>query len=178
MTTTLPNDGLLKAARILTAIFMVLTAIGAVALIVAIPVVLLGQSHIADAMLPTADSALGGVLGALMIVLLCGSAIMALAFAFLRLLRQLIGTVGEGDPFIFENAVRLRTMGWIAVIVELTKIPAGAMAIFLAGQFETDHMQLDIDFSLTGILLALVLFILARVFRHGATMREDLEGTV
>src|SRR3546814_4918055 len=94
----------------------------------------------------------------------------------MRLLRQLIGTVGEGDPFIFENAVRLRKMGWIAVIVELTKIPAGAMAIFLVGQFETDRMQLDIDFSLTGILLALVLFILARVFRHGAAMREDLRS--
>ena len=29
-----------------------------------------------------------------------------------------------------------------------------------------------------GILLVLILFILARVFRHGAAMREDLEGTV
>ncbi len=26
--------------------------------------------------------------------------------------------------------------------------------------------------------LALLLFILARVFRHGAAMRDDLEGTV
>ena len=33
-------------------------------------------------------------------------------------------------------------------------------------------------FSLSGILMVLVLFILARVFRHGAAMREDLEGTV
>ena len=32
--------------------------------------------------------------------------------------------------------------------------------------------------DLTGFLIVLVLFILARVFRHGAAMREDLEGTV
>ena len=30
----------------------------------------------------------------------------------------------------------------------------------------------------TGLLLAIVLFILARIFRHGVEMREDLEGTV
>jgi hypothetical protein len=38
----------------------------------------------------------------------------------------------------------------------------------------------DFDFgvSLGGLLLALTLFILARVFRQGAAMREDLEGTV
>src|SRR3546814_13834954 len=94
----------------------------------------------------------------------------------MRLLRQLIGTVGEGDPFIFENAVRLRKMGWIAVIVELTKIPAGAMTIFLVGQFETDQMQIDIDFSLTGTLLALVLSILASVFRHGAEWKSVVLG--
>jgi len=178
MTTSLSNDRLLKAARILTTIFMVLTAIACVGLVVAMPVVLLSQSHVAEIMLPTANSSLGGVLGAIMIVLLCGAAIMALAFSFLRLLRQMINTVGEGDPFILENAERLHKMGWIAVSVELAKIPAGAMVIFLASQLETDKLQVDLEFSFTGLLVALVLFILARVFRRGAEMREDLEGTV
>jgi hypothetical protein len=38
----------------------------------------------------------------------------------------------------------------------------------------------DVDFGLSfgGVLLALVLFILARVFRKGAEMRAELEGTV
>ena len=45
-------------------------------------------------------------------------------------------------------------------------------------QFPHEELTADIEFSLTGVLLALVLFILARVFRHGAAMREDLEGTV
>jgi hypothetical protein len=31
---------------------------------------------------------------------------------------------------------------------------------------------------LSGLLLVLVLFILARVFRVGAAMRDDLEGTI
>lgn len=33
-------------------------------------------------------------------------------------------------------------------------------------------------FDLGGIILAITLFILARVFRQGAAMRNDLEGTV
>ena len=43
-----------------------------------------------------------------------------------------------------------------------------------------DKLKIDTDFGFDGggILLILILFILARVFRHGAAMREDLEGTV
>ena len=37
-------------------------------------------------------------------------------------------------------------------------------------------MEASFDFG--GLILILTLFILARVFRHGAAMREDLEGTV
>jgi hypothetical protein len=37
-------------------------------------------------------------------------------------------------------------------------------------------MDAGIDFG--GVLTALLLFILARVFREGAAMRKDLEGTV
>ena len=40
--------------------------------------------------------------------------------------------------------------------------------------------DIDVDVGLDGggILLILVLFILARVFRQGSAMREELEGTV
>ena len=37
---------------------------------------------------------------------------------------------------------------------------------------------MDTHMSLTGLAVGLVLFILARVFRQGAAMRADLEGTV
>ena len=41
------------------------------------------------------------------------------------------------------------------------------------------HMSFDDGgFDMTALLLTVILFILARVFRHGAAMREDLEGTV
>ena len=39
-------------------------------------------------------------------------------------------------------------------------------------------MEVTADVSANGLLLVLVLFILARVFKTGAQMRDDLEGTV
>lgn len=178
MTHSLPNDGLLKAARILTTIFIVLLAIAFVGLAIAVPVAFFSQSHIVEIMQPDATSTVGGVLGGLSLVLVCGMGFMALGVTFLRKLRQIIDSVGDGDPFVAENADRLTRMGWIAVAVELLKFPAGAAAIFVASQVEAGKLDFNIEFSLTGILIALVLFILARVFRHGAEMREDLEGTV
>lgn len=178
MTETLPNDGLLKAARILTTIFQVLLGAFFIGLIVLAPVVLLSQSHIADEMLPDAVISVGTVAVFLALVILLIAATVGLAFVFLRALKQMINSVGDGDPFIAENADRLRRMAWIVVIIECIKIPAGAIATFIAKQVKEDLYTLDIEFSLTGIFVALVLFILARVFRHGAAMRADLEGTV
>ena len=43
---------------------------------------------------------------------------------------------------------------------------------------ENADITIDAGLDIEGILLALILFILARVFRHGARMRDDLEGTV
>ena len=42
----------------------------------------------------------------------------------------------------------------------------------------TKDVHFKAEMPLSGLFLALVLFILARVFREGTRMREDLEGTV
>ena len=99
-----------------------------------------------------------------------------LGYFFIRHLRRIIDSVADGDPFIPDNALRLNRMGWLAVAVQFIAIPAGALAGWIA---YTGHVRyIDIGFSLGGILLALILFVLARVFRKGAEMRDELEGTV
>lgn len=178
MPTPLPNDGLLRAARLLTGFFQIVLAIAFAALLIAIPALLLSQEHIADEMLVTATASTDTVAASVAGVLLLGAAMIALGYVFLRVLKQIINSVGEGDPFILENAERLRKMGWIAVMVELLKLPAHAIAAFIATQVKEDTFTIDLDLSFTGLLIALVLCILARVFRHGAAMRADLEGTV
>lgn len=102
-----------------------------------------------------------------------------LGFFFFRHLYRIVGTVGEGDPFIPDNAQRLSAMGWIVVAVHLLAIPLFAIAAWIAKLAkESAEVHVDGGIDPTGILLALILFILARVFREGTRMREELEGTV
>jgi Protein of unknown function (DUF2975) len=88
--------------------------------------------------------------------------------------------VGEGEPFRPENAERLSRMGWIAVIVQLVILPVAALAAWMAPYLDKVDADIHVNGGLDGgsILLTLILFILARVFREGTRMREELEGTV
>lgn len=87
---------------------------------------------------------------------------------FLRILWQIVGSVGTGSPFDGVNADRLTRMGWLALLLTVTS---------LVQKTVVDQSETLFDPS-GGLLLALTLFILARVFRQGTAMREDLEGTV
>lgn len=178
MSDTLPNDGLLKAGRLLTSFLMILLGLVAAVLVVVIPFILFSQSHVADAMVQGATASLPLAQAAIIAVLVVGIILLLLGFHFLQLLKRIINSVGEGDPFIPVNAERLTRMGWVIVAIEVLKLPVIAIAHFLATQFKPEDVQVDLEFSLTGLLFGLVLFILARVFRHGAAMRDDLTGTV
>ena len=92
------------------------------------------------------------------------------------LLRRIVDSVALGDPFIDENALRLRRMGWLTILAQLVTIPAAMVARWVEEVLKGADLQFGL--SLGGVLLTLVLFILARVFARGAAMRDDLEGTV
>jgi len=173
-----PKDPLLAAGKVMTVLLMAMTGLVSVFLLALIPFMLFNQADFA-ATIELADGAsVGTALAASIILLIIASAITAMAFHFFQLLGRLIDTVGQDDPFTAENAQRLSRMGWIALIFQIATVPIGALVIFLANNVPADNLAIDYDFSLTGLLLAVVLFILARIFRHGAAMRDDLEGTV
>ena len=96
-------------------------------------------------------------------------------------MRGIVHSVDGGDPFEPENANRLSRMGWLMVGGYALGLVLGALATWIkavggdAGKLE---IEANMDLGGGGILLILTLFILARVFRHGAAMREELEGTV
>ena len=73
---------------------------------------------------------------------------------------------------------RLSRTGWLVLAIQVAAIPLGAVVLWLSERVKSVDADVDIGFSGNGLILALVLFILARVFRHGAAMREELEGTV
>ena len=86
-----------------------------------------------------------------------------------------VSSVEDGNPFAIENAERLARMGWLALAIQLIAIPVGIASVSLG---KLSVLTAEFEISGGGILLVLTLFVLARVFRHGAEMREDLQGTV
>jgi uncharacterized membrane protein YidH (DUF202 family) len=113
---------------------------------------------------------------AIVAVALLIGAMVVLGFYFFRHLYRIVGTVGEGDPFVPVNAERLRAMGWITVAVHVLGIPMAAITRWV--EVATDNVRIEADVPLAGLLLAVVLFVLARVFREGTRMRDEMEGTV
>ena len=116
--------------------------------------------------------------GAIILGLIAAFIALALSFDFVSRLAAMIDTVGEGDPFTLANAQRLTRMAWLALGVQIASTIASLTGAWVERQGGTDHIELSSDLSLSGIAMVLVLFILARVFRQGARMRDELEGTV
>lgn len=108
-------------------------------------------------------------------LLLLGIVMAGAIFVLLRSLGRIIVTVLAGDPFVMDNAARLRTIGWSLLFIQLLDIPA----FLIARSFPAlGSAAPDGGVSLAGWLAVLMTFVLARVFVVGAQMRDDLEGTV
>ena len=174
-----PRDPLLAVARVVTWFFIAVLAFAGAAMLIAAPVVAFNNSTVIAELAKEGVHVGSEVTFVAVVVLLGVAVLMGLAVWFLRLLLKLIDSVGEGDPFAPINAVRLNRMAWLSLAGYVGAIPVAAMIMWLASVAREAHAEVQSDFDLGGsLLLPLVLFILARVFRHGAAMREDLEGTV
>jgi hypothetical protein len=171
------RDWLLTSARWLVTFIVALVCLIGLALLGAAVSLPLFHDRIAVAVLsetgkPFSSDVTMAIEALLALIMIMGF----LAFRWLMRLRRIIDSVEQGHAFAPVNAERLYEMGWLTVGIELVAIPAGAAAHYVTTHFDKSHVE--IGFSLGGILMALVLFILARVFREGAAMREELEGTV
>ena len=109
-------------------------------------------------------------------VAVLGLAAIPLNHIVLKRLLAMVGTVRSGDAFIAANAVRLQTIAWVLVALQILSIVIAAIGKAISTQAHPVH--LDAGFSINGWLAVLLTFVLARVFAEGALMREDLEGTV
>jgi hypothetical protein len=173
------KDILLVTAKVGTILARVFIAIGMAVIGIVGAVMAINGGIPPEGLQVVVEGARGGeITAAVFAVLVIALASLTLAYDFTTRLAQIIDTVGQGDPFTDANAKRLTRMGWTAIAIQLIAIPAGLLSQWLKPQLAGDTFSVESDFSFTGIGLALVLFILARVFRKGTEMREDLEGTV
>lgn len=97
-------------------------------------------------------------------------------YIVLSRLVAMVETVRMGDPFVAANALRLRTIAWALLAIQLLSLVIGAIGEALS----TPRTPVDLDagFSASGWLAVLLTFVLARVFAEGTLMREELEGTI
>lgn len=168
------RDPLLAIARFFFGAAMAVMVIAGIAIAIALPAILIFSDQVVARLSP--HDAPPEMLWAMVAILLLSAVAVVLGFYFFRHLRRIIGTVGEGDPFVPVNAERLRAMGWITVAVHFIGIPLSALSGWI--ESVTDNFRVIFEVPLSGLLLAVVLFVLARVFREGTRMREELEGTV
>lgn len=177
-----PTDPLLLAGRVLTYIMQAFMALGAVALTLAFTLFTIFRDKV-DAELVQEFGEKAANVPALQILALIALAIGALVliFRFFGKLRRIIETVEEGDPFVPDNADRLTAMAWHLTAVYSLAAIMGLIAISIApfvDMIGDGDSEFALGFDLSAIMMIIVLFILARVFRKGTEMRDDLEGTV
>lgn len=107
--------------------------------------------------------------------------VIGLSLLGLKLLRQIVWSVEAGNPFISENAERLRKMGVLIILGAFAKaignlISSGyADTILIPDGFNLGG-HIGFDFGL--LMIGLTVVVLSEVFRIGTKMREEQELTV
>jgi hypothetical protein len=173
------RDPLLSSARGIIFIVQAVLLFAAVVLTVATPLIMVLRDRIAaELKAEYGDAALVLPIGAMTALLLLALLMIVLSWLFLRHLRRINDTVGEGDPFVPVNAERLTAMAWLMLAVQVLAIPLSSLAVYIGTVTRDPGASTDSDFDLSGMVLVVTFFILARVFRQGTAMRDDLEGTV
>ena len=174
------KDTLLRFGKGLAKGLQWLSALAAGIALIAVPVILLLGKDLSSG---PGDAGSGSVVGShpypVAAILLLMAAGLALMFLFFGRLRSIVASAQTGDPFIPENAARLEAMAWLLLGWEILNVLIGLARLYLANLTSGTENSLNWSlYDLDGLFIVLVLFILARIFRHGAAMREDLEGTV
>ena len=175
------NDLLLTSAKAFARILQGVFALaGGIVLLMAPIIMMMSQGMLADFVDPdNLPSVALFPLPGVGILLAMAVSLAALSLFFGKM-HAIIRSVGEGDSFAPENAGRLGAMAWLLLVHEVAAVLVGELRAYLAGLVDGQGSNAITysPYDLDGMLIVLVLFILARVFRRGAAMRADLEGTV
>ena len=91
-------------------------------------------------------------------------------------LLRIIGAVESRNPFNDGNGKRLEKIASNVLGLQLLGLFAASIGSPIGG--DINGFDIGLKLSPGGVAVVLLLFILARVFRQGAAMRNDLEGTV
>lgn len=158
-----------RGLNVLIVIAMVFIAISVI-LLVCFGIILMTDNSIsADLMQKLAESGKGMADKMYSASFFGGAVIGAMWFFVLTILRKVVKTLLNGDPFVPENISRLRLM-WIVIAL------AEILRIVIVNLSTVGEVTLDLRPGTWFVVF--VIAALAEVFRHGAELRRDAELTI
>jgi hypothetical protein len=173
---TQPRDPLLIIAKAVIWFILGVLAFAGIIVAICVPgILIVGPEFVEAAELEGLSM---GTRGLIAVLLACIAGLLYLAWRFFRAMLAIVHSVSEGDPFIPANADRLTAMAWMMLAINVAVLPLALLGGHIAQITGDAIIKGELNFDTSGLILVLTPFILARVFRHGAAMREDLEGTV
>jgi len=97
----------------------------------------------------------------------------------IRATSGIVDSAIAGDPFVGDNAGRLNRIGFLLVGIMAVQFLTLITVAAIAPQ-NSPHMQISggSEPDPVGLLAVLLIFVLARIFKHGSQMRDELESTV
>ncbi len=105
-----------------------------------------------------------------------GGSLIAAAYLYVALvIKKIVRTTLEGNPFVEENISRLRLTWMIIAGVEVLKALASS---FMKSSSKTGEASIEVDLNITAWFLVFVIAIMAEVFRVGLELKRDQELTV
>jgi len=107
---------------------------------------------------------------------LFGAAVMlGMAADVLRRMMEILKSVARGDVFTASSTAHLKQIGWIMIAMQIVALVTG----WVGRMLPVEHNIADgFSMSFSGLLAALLAFVLAQVFEQARGMRDELEGTV
>lgn len=172
---------LLKAATIFCGFLSVVLGLTFIAVVLALGALLVAPSLLPVFSIPLSVEGvpLITILAAALFLVAGGLIGTVLVLFAVRATHGIVETAIAGDPFVGDNAERLKRIGWLLLGVMVVQFLSTTMVVAIAPDNNiAGHIEGGDGISLTGLLAVLLIFVLARIFRHGSEMRADLEGTV
>ncbi len=99
-----------------------------------------------------------------------------LTFMMFAHLVKVVKTVGEGNAFTTENAVRLRKIAYLSLGILASEFVVAWIGYFYHESTRDGLRWFDWDPS--SIITILVLFVMARVFEEGVRLNDEAQFTV
>jgi hypothetical protein len=124
----------------------------------------------------------GGPPGLSVLVWLFLGFLVVVALIVMKQILKLIGRVEDGKFFLPENARIIRTIGFVFIAYWFLEWLGNAVVIiFLSGNLKSSAVVLDKsgifpDFG--GLVVPLLFFVIAEIFKFGTALKEDQDLTI